>query len=102
MASELNHYFARVLLATIHDQGLCPCPCCLVHKSKLDQLGSFVDMKNRVTKSCKYNIDVVNEARRAIYDLGMPINGVAVQWLLKATSTVPTMVHYLPFHLNHA
>src|SRR5487761_1612982 len=40
------HLFIRVLLATIRDQGLCPCPRCLVPKSRLDQLRRVVDVKN--------------------------------------------------------
>ena len=37
--------FDRALLATIRDKGLCPCPWCLVPKSKLDQTGMKRDSK---------------------------------------------------------
>lgn len=82
----------RVLIATIRDQGLCPCPRCLVPKTKLDQMGSNIDMKNRTEKARKYLPDNVRNARRAIYKLGMPIGGVAVARSLKETSSVPTSV----------
>lgn len=86
------HCFIRVLLATIHDQGLCPCLCCLVPKSNLDQLGHVIDAKNRIDKACKHHADLVNKAWEFIFELGKPIGGVAVQRLLKNTLMVPTLV----------
>jgi hypothetical protein len=80
------------MLATIRDQGLCPCPHCLVPKRKLDQLGSLEDTRNRTRKARKYDGDTVREARRSIYELGVAINGAAIQRELKATSAVPTLV----------
>jgi hypothetical protein len=82
----------RVLLATIRDKGLCPCPRCLVPESKLDQLGLIADTKGRITKVRKYPADSVREVRKVIYEDGKPIRGAAVQRCLKATSTVPTIV----------
>jgi hypothetical protein len=81
-----------VLLATIRDQGLCPCPRCLVPDTKLDQLGLIADMKDRIKKYRVYQADSVNKARHAIYNFGDPVNGSTVQRLLRATSTVPTSV----------
>ena len=89
----------RVLLATIRDQGHCPCPRCLVPDTKLDQLGLVADMKNRVKKYREYQADSVNKARSAIYEFGDPINGRTVQRLLKDTSSVPTSVCHQFFHL---
>jgi hypothetical protein len=86
------HYLGRVMLATIRDQGLCPCPHCLVPKRKLDQLGVHADTRNRISKACKYDGETVREAQRSIYDLGMAINGAAIQRELKATSAVPMLV----------
>ena len=80
------------MLATIWDQGLCPCPCCLVLKWKLDQLGVFADIRNWISKACKYDEESVRKARRLIYEHGIAINGAAVQCELKATSSVPTLV----------
>ena len=82
----------RVLLATIRDQGICPCPCCLVPKSKLDWLRLLSDTNLCVNKACKYDMNGVNKAQKAIYKLGKPIGGAHVQWLLKATSAVPISV----------
>ena len=66
-------------------------------KSKVDKVGLVADMKTRIEKARKYLADAVNEARKAIYTLGLPITGVAVERLLKPTSSVPTKVSS---HLN--
>ena len=60
--------------------------------SKTDKLGLVADMKTRIEKARKYLVDAVNEARKAIYTLGLPIGGAAVERLLKPTSSVPTKV----------
>jgi len=49
-------------------------------------------MNNRNDKARKYCVDLVNKARKAIFEQGMPIGGVAVERLLKDTSSVPTAV----------
>jgi hypothetical protein len=88
------HIFLRVLLATIRDQGLCPCPRCLVPKTKLDRLGLIADMNARVNNARHYR-DVavfIEKAHRAIFEEGAPIGGVTVQRLLKSTSNVPMSV----------
>ena len=82
----------RVLLATIRDNGNCPCPRCLVPKSILDRLGRVSDMNNRINNTRKYDMDAVNEARAIIYEQGKPIRGTDVEALLKDTSAVPTLV----------
>jgi len=92
-ACAVSHYFGiRVMLATIRDQGLCPCPHCLVPKRKLDQLGVFADTRNQISKACKYDKESVRKAQRLIYEHGIAINSAAVQCKLKATSSVPTLV----------
>ena len=90
----------RVLLATIRDQGLCPCPRCLVPNTKLDQLGLIADMKTRIKQYRVYPTDSVNKARNAIYNFGDSVNSSTVQRLLKPTSTVPTSVSRRSFHLK--
>ena len=77
-------FFDRALLATIRDKGLCPCPRCLVPKSKLDQTGTKRDSKFRLQND------------RAIYDSAAAIAGAAVNRLLKATSSVPPLVSQIP------
>ena len=60
--------------------------------SQTDTVGLVADVKTRTEKARKYLADMVNEARRAIYTLGLPIGGAAVERLLKPTSSVPTKV----------
>jgi hypothetical protein len=81
-----------VLLATIRDKGLCPCPRCLIPKTKLDRLGLRQDVNVRIKQSRTYVAEKVGYARRAIYSLAKPISGTVVENLLKTFSGVPTEV----------
>ena len=84
----------RVLLATIRNKALCPCPCCLIPKMKMDRVGHIADAKIRNDQAHKY-LDIkesVKRAWKAIYVQGAHIGGAYVQRLLKPTSTVPTLV----------
>lgn len=71
---------------------MCPCPRCLVSKSKLDKLGLKRDMATRIYKFRHYMAEKVQGARNAIYSLAKPINGAAVEAILKEFSGVPTVV----------
>jgi len=81
-----------VLLATIRDKGLAPCPRCLTPKSKMDQTGAKRDSQFREKNVRKYLLDYVRAARDAIYRGAAAIGGVVVDRLLKPTSSVPTLV----------
>ena len=81
-----------MLLATIRDKGLCPCPRCLVSKSNLDRLGLRRDVTVRIKQLRTYVAGKVSHTRRAIYKLAKPLSGSAVENLLKAFSGVPTEV----------
>ncbi|KAL1671172.1 hypothetical protein EV122DRAFT_295608 [Schizophyllum commune] len=83
-------YPEKVLLATIRDGGLCPCPRCLVTKTKLDRLGLKRDIATRLKKARTYLQDRVEWARKAIYKFAHPIGGTLVNTLLKEFSGVPT------------
>ncbi|KAF9045034.1 hypothetical protein BJ165DRAFT_1346358 [Panaeolus papilionaceus] len=84
-------YPEKVLLATIRDKGLCPCPRCLVPMQNLDQLGTTVDQKARSESPRVYQISKVQKARAFIYKGAKPINGANVEALLKDFSGVPTI-----------
>lgn len=85
----------RVLLAAVRDKGLCPCPRCLVQKSQLDLMGLVRDMRTRISRVRVFLWDKVKRAREYIYQSGLPINGTAVNDLLKETSSIPTFVRSL-------
>ena len=73
-------------------RGLSPCPRCLVPKSKLDQTGTKRDSKFRLKNVRTYLFDSVQIARNAIYNSAAAIAGTVVDRLLKAMSSVPTLV----------
>ncbi|KAJ3858791.1 hypothetical protein EV359DRAFT_75796 [Lentinula novae-zelandiae] len=86
-------YPEKVLLATIRDKGICPCPRCLVQKDALDQMGLVRDIQICTRNIRTYFVNKVNRARHFIYSMGHPINGVHVENLLKESSSVPTEVN---------
>jgi len=91
----------RVLLATIRDKGLCPCPRCLTPKTKLDLMGRRNDSVSRKTLRT-YVQDLVARARSFIYDKAIPITGAAVEETLKPMSLVPTLVRVFPTMRRHS
>ncbi|THV03619.1 hypothetical protein K435DRAFT_650870 [Dendrothele bispora CBS 962.96] len=84
-------YPEKVLLATIRDKGMCPCPRCMVAKSVLDQLGCDDDSHVRTDNVRPYFKSKVKAARRLIYNGAVPIRGAKVERQLKETSSVPTL-----------
>ena len=90
-AFHLSNFF-RVLLATIRDKGLCPCPHCLVPKTHLDRLGLKLDIKNQITQFQQYMADKVKAARRIIFQHARLITSTNVEAFLKSFSGVPTEV----------
>ena len=84
--------FDRVLIATIHDKGLYPCPRCLIPKSSFHRLGFLSDLKWWLSCARTYLWEMICAARHKIYELGNPIKGMAVERILKDKSLVPTLV----------
>ncbi|KIL62599.1 hypothetical protein M378DRAFT_12683 [Amanita muscaria Koide BX008] len=84
-------YPEKVLLATMRDKGCCPCPRCLIPKTRVDQSGRGNDAQFRLSHPRRYMPQLVNRARDFIYVMGYPISGTAVDNLLKETSLVPTV-----------
>ena len=97
--------FDRVLITTIRDKGLYPCPRCLLPKSSFHHLGFLLVLKRRLSCAWTYLREMICAARHKIYKLGNPIKGMAVKRILKDKSLVPTLVRqHLLFHvcsLNH-
>ncbi|KAH7902872.1 hypothetical protein BJ138DRAFT_1200325, partial [Hygrophoropsis aurantiaca] len=81
----------RVLIATIRgSKGNCPCPRCFTPRTLFGRLGTTLDLSTRWKRVRQYFAHKVAVARRAIYTLGVPIKGAAVERLLKEFSMVPT------------
>ncbi|KXN80909.1 hypothetical protein AN958_06844 [Leucoagaricus sp. SymC.cos] len=83
-------YPEKVLLATICDKGLFPCPCCLISKSTLHSLGLKDDTNTHTQGFRSYFAEKIANARRAIYNHGYAIRSVVVEAILKPFSLVPT------------
>lgn len=83
-----------MLLATLRDNGACPCPRCLIQKSDTDGLGTRADREIRTTQQRIDNRtrqDAVKLAKRLI-GKGLGVESSAVERLLKPESLVPTEV----------
>lgn len=85
-------FHSRALLATIRNNGDCPCPRCLVKKADIYKIGQVNDIKSRLTKARKYVSDTVTSAIGFIYKQGFNVVSAAVDRVLSAQSLVPTKV----------
>lgn len=71
------------------------CPRCLSPKSKITQVGSKMDMRNRVklmrvdSEARRYDIEV---ARKMLFEKGINISSTKIDRILSPTSAVPTRV----------
>ncbi|KAJ7119214.1 hypothetical protein C8R43DRAFT_901112, partial [Mycena crocata] len=85
-------YPEKVLLATIKYFGGCPCPRCFVEKSQISEMGTKADMRRRknIRKDTPWYRQLINTARRWIFEKGFLVAGEAVNRILKKQSWVPT------------
>ncbi|KAG2745189.1 hypothetical protein P692DRAFT_201868719 [Suillus brevipes Sb2] len=84
-------YPEKVLIATIKDMGLCPCPRCLTPKSLFNSLGLVRDMKSRITNIRVYVMAKILKAREYIYNSGNTVDGAKVAHTLGEGSWIPTI-----------
>ncbi|KZV87415.1 hypothetical protein EXIGLDRAFT_620624, partial [Exidia glandulosa HHB12029] len=86
-------YPEKVLLATVRDNGLCPCPRCFVRKEDIFKMGQPADMKQRTEQKRRDTEERqrrIEEARQIIYELGFAVGSKEVESLLMDKSWVPT------------
>ena len=77
--------------------GVCPCPRCLIPKSKVYQIATERDILHRTTlQRCdtKERCDKVVATRWLIYEKQYAVHASQVEELLKSESLVPTLVEY--------
>jgi hypothetical protein len=73
----------------------CPCPRCLILKSRIPLIGTKTDTKQRIqlarvdNEDRKYKIDLV---RRMMFEGGVNITSERIETFLRPTSLVPTRV----------
>ncbi|KAI0645610.1 hypothetical protein C8Q79DRAFT_965394 [Trametes meyenii] len=87
-------YPEKVLLATVRDMGICPCPRCLIPKDMICELGTARDHEWRTTDARKDDTErqrAVLTARSYILKKGLGVNSTAVEAVLKSRSLVPTV-----------
>lgn len=88
-------YAYRIIVATIRNLGLSPCPRCLVKKEDICKLGTDQDSRAR-ERLRRIDDDArnrkVDTARGLIYDSHKAVDSVPVDRILKEDSLVPTQV----------
>ena len=95
LSASLTLLFNRVLLASIHDNGRCPCPRCLMLKNKVHNLGTALDMSQQESLAHIDNLDhrdKVKKARSIIYNQDYAVTNKASEELLNEQSLVATNV----------
>lgn len=86
---------SRIILASIRNLGICPCPRCLIPKSLTHSLGMTRDMSKRLSLA---RVDdnqrrgSVSTARKLIYERNYAVDSVPIENILKEQSLVPTTV----------
>jgi hypothetical protein len=85
----------RILLASIRNLGICPCPRCLIPLSHAHCFGMARDTAQRtaiVRVDNQTRQNKVYAARRLIYEKQYRVNAAAIEDLLKDESLVATSV----------
>ena len=93
-AFDLLTCFLRVLMACIKYLSSCPCPCCLLQKSKISLLGSKSDMNARhrlIQVDSEQWHQKINLTQHLIFE-GVNITNRNVEFFLQDESLVPTRV----------
>ncbi|KIJ19686.1 hypothetical protein PAXINDRAFT_69579, partial [Paxillus involutus ATCC 200175] len=87
-------YPEKVLIASIRNLGVCPCPRCLIPKDRVHNMGSERDMLQRhilARSDTEERHRKVAAARRLIYEQQYIVDTPQVEALLKGESLVPTV-----------
>ncbi|TFK59842.1 hypothetical protein BDN72DRAFT_780189 [Pluteus cervinus] len=86
-------YPEKILIATMRNMAICPCPRCTIPKTSFWKFGQESDMNDRVTLKRIDDDDhreAVSDARELIYEKGYVITSEHVDNLLKDKSFTPT------------
>lgn len=82
-------------MACLRYLSLCPCPRCLLLKSRIPMIGTKTDVKQRIklarvdTQNRRNKIEL---ARRMMFEGGVNITSERIETVLRPTSLVPTRV----------
>jgi hypothetical protein len=84
-------------MACLRYLSLCPCPRCLLLKSRIPMIGTKTDTKQRIRLTRVDSQDrrrKVEIARKLMFEGGVNITSIKIEDILKPTSLVPTRVHF--------
>ncbi|KAG6916065.1 hypothetical protein DXG01_008590 [Tephrocybe rancida] len=87
-------YPGKVLMATIRQLGGCPCPRCILPKSKIQYIGTPEDRVARIQMERVDNLsrhNKITKSRQFIYNKNFAVDSAAVERELKPESLVPTV-----------
>jgi len=94
-----NHHaypiMIRMLMACLRYLALCPCPRCLLLKSKIPLIGSKTDTNSRlklIREDSEARRKLVEDARRLMFEEGVNITSERIEKLLRPHSLTPTRV----------
>ncbi|KAF8227180.1 hypothetical protein L208DRAFT_1298201 [Tricholoma matsutake] len=94
-SADYKENFEIILIASIHNLGRCPCPCCLIPLDCVSNMGMHQDMTQRRTLARIDDVKWCNRVETAhekIYEQGYVVDSMAVEDLLQEDSLVPTAV----------
>jgi len=77
--------------------ALCPCPRCLLLKSKIPLIGSKTDTRSRlklVRKDDEARRQKIEAARRLMFEKGVNITSERIEKILRPQSLTPTRVSF--------
>lgn len=84
--------------------SLCPCPRCLLPKSRIPMIGSKSDTKQRIQLMRADSEDrqhKIEQARKLMFVGGINITSEQIERILRPTSLVPTRVGLIPLLLSY-
>ena len=80
----------------------CPCPQCLLMRSKIHRIGSMSDTRDRlklIRVDSEGRCNAVDTARRLIFEMGVDVASDQLKFFLEGESLTPTQVcYFLHFH----
>jgi hypothetical protein len=80
-------------MACLRFLSRCPCPRCLILKSRIPMIGTKTDTKQRMKLTCvdsEDRRDTIELVHKMMFERGVNITSVRIENLLKPTSLVPT------------
>src|ERR1700679_4254441 len=91
----MNSMSCRILMACLRFFSLCPCPRCLLLKSRIPMIGTKTDTKQRIRLARADSVQrraKFESAGKLLFVIGLSFTNERIEYLLRPTSLVPTRV----------